>query len=319
MYVVGIDGGGTKTSIALFDITGKYYGTQIESYPSCLDSKSFEKTNPQLEKSIIKLIPPHSEEEIVLSSIFLGLGGIASTKDALFVESLVKTWKICKESTQIHAKNDIYCAHAAGLRGKTGMCFIIGTGSVGFGVDETGNEHRVGGYSPMEGDPGSSYHLGRMLLKALAKALDLRRSYSPLLTAVQQHLHIHGYTDYVNMINTISREETAQLAQLVTQYADVGDKFAVKLIERATDEITLMFHTIYQTLEIHNKQIAIVGSLGNAKSKYKEILYQKVKAIDANYEIFPTQLDPAIGSAILAFKHLQNENYQNFLPHAERK
>jgi N-acetylglucosamine kinase-like BadF-type ATPase len=312
MYIVGVDGGGTKTSAIVFDTEGKFYGKKTKEFPSSIDSVSIEQVHHQIEELIIDIIAK-KKDNIILTSIFLGLGGIASSTDSTHVESLVKSWQICDSTTMIQVKNDIYNAHASGLMGKPGICFIIGTGSVGFGVDEEANEHRVGGYSYKEGDPGSSFHLGRMTLKQLAKAMDHRITLTPFLMEVQTHLKIKSYSDYVGVINSISRYETAQLAKMVIKYTDRGDPIALKLINIATDEIILMLQAIINILHIRNRKIAIIGSLGNSESVFKNTLYEKVKKIDANYEIFPTTRDPVLGSGILAFKQIGNNNYEEYL------
>ncbi len=312
MYIVGVDGGGTKTSAIVFDTEGKFHGKKTRQFASSIDSVLIEQVHHQIEDLIIEIIGK-STDQIVLTSIFLGLGGIASSTDSKYVKSLVKTWQICNSTTMIQVKNDIYNAHAAGLLGNPGICFIIGTGSVGFGVDENGKEHRVGGYSYKEGDPGSSFHLGRMTLKHLAKAMDHRIAYTPFLTEVQAQLKISSYSDYVTVINSISRYETAQLAKIVTKFAEKRDPIALKLIEIAADEIILMLQAIMTALTIKQNKIAVIGSLGNSESLFKEILLSKVKQIDRKMEIFPTTRDPVIGSVILAFKQINNTHYLNYL------
>ena len=316
VYIVGVDGGGTKTSVIVFDTEGKFYGKKTRQFPSSIDSVPIEHVHNQIEELIIEIIAK-KKDNIILTSIFLGLGGIASSKDSTHVKSLVKTWQICNSRTIIHVKNDIYNAHAAGLLGNPGICFIIGTGSVGFGVDEEANEHRVGGYSYKEGDPGSSFHLGRMTLKLLAKAMDHRIDYSPFLTDVQTKLEIKSYSDYVGVINSISRYETAQLAKMVTKYAEDGDPIAFNLIDIATDEFILMLQAIINTLHIKNRKITTIGSLGNSDSLFKVLLAKKVKKIDARYELIPTTRDPVLGSAILAFKQIDNNKYENYFNSTE--
>ena len=320
MFVIGIDGGGTKTSIAIFDIAGKFYGIRTYKFSSSIDTVSFEIAHVMIKQALSEFltnITPQRPEKIKISSIFLGLGGIVTEEDSNFVENIVRSWDLCQPSTKIQAKNDIYNAHAAGLGGGSGICFIIGTGSVGFGMDDEGYVHRVGGYSYLEGDPGSSYHLGRLGLTALAKAIDHRIPFSPFLIAIQTQLQIFNYCDYVRMINSISRQETAQLAQLVTTYASSGDALALQFIDIATDEIILMFLAITRTLEIKNKEIAIIGSLGCADSPYKSMLKAKISRIDPEYSVFPSPHETVIGSVILAFKQIGNSFYLQYLKSLE--
>lgn len=78
MYVIGIDGGGTKTCIAVFDINGTYYGIKNCDFPSRIDSVSFDEVHFMIQRVIVDFF---AEKEIAknglfrISSIFLGLGG----------------------------------------------------------------------------------------------------------------------------------------------------------------------------------------------------------------------------------------------------
>jgi N-acetylglucosamine kinase-like BadF-type ATPase len=303
MYIVGVDGGGTKTKVAVFTKQQVLIGVKEVIKPSSIDTVSI-KESIQTIVSIIKDIIPI--EEFFVRSIFLGLGGISNSNDSNSIFQELLQYPYFSDKTMIDSKNDIYNAHAGGLDGKSGIAVIIGTGSVAFGKDEKGNTHRVGGYSYLEGDPGSSYDLGRQVLKLIAKQLDGRISTSLLLETSKESLHITCYEDFVGVINSIDRTTTASLAKLVTKYANEEDPYSIFIIEQATDEIVLMIQAIEKKLTIKNKEICIIGSLGNADTLYKDMLYKKLLSFNKRYDIHKSIDDPVIGSIILAQELLNN-------------
>lgn len=297
MNIVGVDGGGTKTKVAVFTEKQVLIGVKEVKKPSSIDTVSIKESIETIVSMIKEIIP---EEEFFVKSIFLGLGGISNNIDSNNIKQELLQYSHFSEESIIDSKNDIYNAHAGGLDGKCGIAVIIGTGSVAFGKDEKGNTHRVGGYSYLEGDPGSSYDLGTQVLKLIAKQLDGRIPSSLLLEASKDVLHITCYDDFVGVINSINRTTTASLAKLVTKYANEEDTYSLSIIEKATDEIVLMIQAIEKRLTIKNKEICIIGSLGNSDTLYKDILYKKLLLLNRTYNIHKTIDDPVIGSIILA-------------------
>lgn len=57
--------------------------------------------------------------------------------------------------------NDCLNAWAGSLNAKAGINLILGTGSIGFGLDEKGNTLRCGGGGPLIGDESSGYYIGK--------------------------------------------------------------------------------------------------------------------------------------------------------------
>lgn len=297
MYIIGVDGGGTKTKVIVYTLQGVLVGVKEVKQPSSIDTVSI--------KDSIRLICSMIKDVIIsdsfkISSIFIGLGGIASIDDSSSVENEFKQWGFCSEDTIVCAKNDIYNAHASVLQNKPGIVIILGTGSVAFGVNENLESLRVGGYSFLEGDPGSSYYIGRQLLKTIAKNLDNRCKSTPLITAAKKKLEVDDYSQYVSLINTINRTDTASLAKIVTHYADEHDSNSLRIIDNASDEIMLMIKAIERTIHIITKRIVLIGSLGTADTLYKKTLHKKIVKHNKHYIISSSCEDPVYGSYLLA-------------------
>jgi len=305
MYVLGIDGGGTKTAVAILDENGNLVGVGV-SGPSSVDTVSIETTKNSINEAIRQVI---SEDNIEIQSVFAGLGGIACLDHEKEVMQAIRDLPYIKKDANIVVKNDVVNALAGGLATRCGIAIIIGTGAVAYGMDELGNTWRSGGYHFKEGDAGSAYDLGFQALKAMARAMDGRFEKTAFTDELQEVL---GVVDFISAVKVYDeyfndRTKTAQLAKLVTKYADLGNLVALNIVETATDELALLIKAVDNHLQIQNKEVAIIGGLGNADTIYKKRFIEKVKMINSNFHVHQFLLDPVIGAALMALKNTGTE------------
>lgn len=301
MYVIGIDGGGTKTKACLMNAYGEVLGIGY-SGPSSIDTVPLCTTITHIKEAILECF---DNKEYKISSAYVGLGGIVTKEDGLKVSNELSKLELFENNSLIITENDTRTALAGGLATKEGISIIIGTGSVAFGRNDYGGEWLSGGFGYKEGDSGSSYDLGRQCLKQLAKAIDGRIETTPFISSVNDYLDINmDRSKLIKVIDElwVNRTATAALAPFVTKYANLGDSNALEIVERATSELALLIKAVYKNVPLKNKQVAVIGSLGNAKGVFNQIFIQKVNNIDNDIEIIPQKLDPAIGAALQALK-----------------
>lgn len=301
MYVLGVDGGGTKTKACLMNEYGDILGIGIAG-PSSIDTVPLEVSLKNISQAIF-----HSfkEEHYSISAAYLGLGGVVSREDGLKVSIELSKLDFFEKAPIILTENDTRTALAGGLATKEGIAVIIGTGSVAFGKNLQGEKWISGGYGYKEGDAGSSYDLGRQALKITARALDGRITTTPFILEVLGYLGItNNKVEFIKKLDElwVDRTATAALAPLVTRYGNLEDMHAVAIIDKATSELALMVEAVYRKISLANKQVAVIGSLGNAEGLFKHSFIDKVKFIDKELEVIPQRLDPSVGAALQALK-----------------
>ena len=302
MYI-GIDGGGTKTKTMLVDEALQVLSV-VETGPSSIRTVPFEMSMDHLEAGIRVVL----EKNDKIKALFAGLGDVTGESDSKAVkEALLKRLPELKEAV-ITVKNDVFNAHAGALAGEEGIALIIGTGSVAFGVDHTGKAHRAGGYSYKEGDLGSAYGLGSQALRLLGKVYDGRAEGSALTDKLFEHFGIASFPDMVALYDTTytARTEVAKLGPIITEFAAKGDVNARMIIDKATDELLLMVRAVDHALAFKQKQLGIIGSLGQADTLHRKMFLEKLNDYDAEYAVFNAKEDPAFGAAILAKQSLEN-------------
>lgn len=299
MFYIGIDGGGTKTKAVLIDSEGNVLGVG-NSGPSSIRTVSNQVSKQNILEAIKQCI---GDKNITITAVFAGLGDIESRQDKELVQSFLEDSPLLSNTSKIQVESDVYNALYGGLGIlNEGVSVIIGTGSVAFGVKDN-KTNRVGGYSFKEGDPGSSFDLGRMCLWHVSKILDGRKKRTAFGEALLDVLKISTRVSYVEMLDEyyLDRTKTAQLARLVTTYAELHDEYALEILNEGVKGIVEIIDTCSNNLDLSNKNVAIIGSLGNYPTYFLE-LKRQLEAIDENYNVFPSLYDPCVGAVIGALK-----------------
>lgn len=301
--IIGIDGGGTKTKVLATD-RGLRPLAEALGGPSSIRTVPFPEAIGNIFAAFETCLRTAGDEPV--EALFAGLGDVAGEEDGETVIRALRTHpRLAK--TPMGVKNDVYNAHAGALEGNPGIALIVGTGSVAFGVDESGKSHRAGGYSYKEGDFGSAYGLGKQALSLLGKARDGRAEESPLTETLREHFGIRTFMDMVALYDRLHTERTeiASLAPFVTRFAAKGDPNALAILEFSTGELLQMIRAVDRSLSLSNREVGIIGSLGNADTPYRAMLLRKVAEFDPRYRVFPAKKDPVFGSCVLAEKLLK--------------
>lgn len=287
---LGIDGGGTKTAVCLLD-ENKNIIAQAQSGPSSYDTVTQEVFKENILDALSKLT---YEGEIV--SVFAGLGGICNENDANVVRNTLFMIEELKNAI-IEVDNDVTNAFYSVFGEENGIVAIIGTGSVAYGIKD-GKSHRCGGYCYQEGDAGSSYDLGRKALQYYAKVIDKRMPETDFSKSIGQYINVYSFADLAHYFVNATRTEIASLARIVTENQD--NTVAANIINEAVESIVEMITTVYEQLQFEKVNFSMIGSLGNADTLYKELLFKKLKECNYDIQYIKPKYDAYLGSSIKA-------------------
>lgn len=163
-FVLGIDGGGTKTIARLVNLdTGQQW--QVLGGASSL-TNNYNVALSTCESLIEQLCEQaHCRRDEI--TIVLGLAG-ANQKDkaSKFEESLATDFNDIKVYTD--AKTSLYGANA----GEPVAVVALGTGSVGAALTFDGNETQTGGWGFIVGDEGSGAKMGVLIIRSVLSELE---------------------------------------------------------------------------------------------------------------------------------------------------
>jgi len=305
-YLIGIDGGGTKTDCAIADLSGKII-QQSTGKPSNFlvigVEEAVENIFALIEENLFALEGDFSD----VKQIVIGVAGAGREEDAALLE---KGFKDFADQEGIHFKgvkvlSDAHVALEGAFPSSAGCILIAGTGSILFGKNENGVLHRVGGFGRLIGDEGSGYSIGRKALNAVSKASDGRGEetlISELLDAKMNH------NTSKNIINKVYTEklDVASVAKIVIEAAEEGDPIAEDILDEEADELVLHVRSLINKINKNNFSVSFSGSLIDNKNYYSDLLKRKIKSTLPNVNIIQAAFPP-LGGAIIFAKRLANE------------
>lgn len=299
-YLIGLDGGGTKTKCVLtdFNFTPLYecqggpsnfliIGTQTVS--ETILSLITESTNH------LKISPDE------ISSIFIGTTGAGRPNDAQKLKhDFIQYAQTEGYSFQsFNVDSDARIALEGAFSGGPGSLLIAGTGSVMIGKDKNNNIYRVGGYGRFIGDEGSGNTLGRKGLNQIAKEMDGRGD-KTLLTEILKH--DFGITDSSQLITEVYRNnfDIASFAPKVIEVAQNGDKIANRILEEESDELLLHVKSLFNMIGEETLKLCLMGGTIASENYYSAMFKKKIELHLPNVKIVSAENPPKIGAAFMA-------------------
>lgn len=304
--IAGVDGGATKTRVALADTTGRILGTG-RSGPSNYGSVPKHKIRNHMEEAFRQAL---GQADIVITQVetmFLGLAGVVSEADRDAIRYIVEGNDVI-HAKKIAVDHDIRISLAGGLGGKEGIALIVGTGSSCYGRRSDRRDWMAGGWGHLLDDRGSAYDLARRGLSAVIRATDDRGPKTDLTEAVMQQLNISQIHEIMQKVyvdglsgNPMTKEELASLAPLVTKAAQEDDDVALQIIREGISELVLMVKTVANHLNFSSSRIPFVisGGMVNGSPLIKKELFETLRSSVPKITI---QEPPVQGSVLLALQ-----------------
>lgn len=316
-YILGIDGGGSKTICILMDDTRQVLG-RGEAGASNYQSIGIEASLKSIESAIYMAVNEAIKitNVINIEAICLGLAGVGRTGDIEVVKNLVKELQTSKlllvnwelQPANIVISNDALIALVGGVGHPVGIVVAVGTGSIVFGQNPQGETKRVGGWGYILGDEGSAYKIAVTGMQAALKAYDGRDISTSLIDAFTQHLGLDSIEDLIEVIyrRGWGVKQIAALAPIVDLAAASGDEVANKIIDDAVQELVKATSTVIDAIFSLGSVVEVVttGSIWRGRCKIHERFTVSItKKFPYVKVIFP-RYEPAYGAGLLALQRL---------------
>lgn len=305
-YVLGIDGGGTKTQAVIIDDSGHLCGTGLGG-PSNYDDVGVETTQASIKQAVDAARQMADLPQTPLAAAFLGMAGVVSPTDRAIIQEIAQNLDLALPKT-LGVDHDCRIALAGGLSGRPGLVQIAGTGSSTFGLNAAGEGWRSGGWGQLISDEGSSYWLGVQAMRTAVSAFDGRIDHTALLEKVQAHLGLAHINDIMHRIylTGLARAEVAGLAPLVIEAARAGDDAALGLINQGTQELAECVFAVARRLGFTGGpcELAMVGGLFRAGDIFVRPFKNAVLGKLPHCRVIPAELPPVLGACVLSLQML---------------
>jgi len=292
-YLLGIDGGGTKTLAAVLDLQG---GTVHLGHggPSNLDAVGSQLAVRALLEAADEAIGGAGIYGDQLGSAVLAIAGTDTSAIAGAVrEARTDAWLVV---------NDVVGAWATATGASPGVAVISGTGSNVFGVGPDGG-WRAGGWGHVLGDEGSGHWLGIQSIKA---ALGDRESSGPP-TAISEVAPAFFKAPSVEALATLVyskpliKGEIAAFAAETARLAYEGDAVARGLYERAAAELAVQIGAVLAKTGLTGRfPVGLIGSAFKAGAVFVEPLTAAIHELSPQAIVTRVEMAPVGGSLLLA-------------------
>ncbi|BCZ48811.1 ATPase [Clostridium gelidum] len=299
-YVIGVDGGGTKTEAIAYTEDGK----QISSgYSGCGNIVvNEEKGLKNIEISILQCLENLNVNNCI--HIYAGLAGAEVGNNKEIIENYLKS----RFPTSITVLNDADLAFNAVLKGEDGILTISGTGSISFGV--LSNKHaRAGGWGNILGDEGSGYNIALQALKKIVSEKDDGLESSALSKEILKTINAATIFDMVKFVYNSNKADIAAIVPIIVKAAQNNDEYAINILKEASKDLVKITVKVYKLLGFSFKvKIAIKGSILTKIPMMKEFYIRYLSDEISDFEIIDEYGSPTKGGYYLACK---NQNFKS--------
>jgi len=304
-YVVGIDGGGTKTEAVLVDEHGRVVSSGIGG-PSNPNGVSPEAVFASLRDAVGgALAGAENGSRYAVAATCVGMAG--SRGHHGLIRDVAAKLGVGKRVVIV---SDVVIAFWGVIAKALGVVVIAGTGSSAYGVSPQGDTADAGGWGYLIGDEGGGYDIGRAGIMAAVRAYDGRGP----ATALQERLLAFFRLETMRQIlpqiyhpsGGDSRMPIAKFAPIVVRAASEGDAVSRDILERAGHQLGLTAVAVVRKLALCDREfdLGLVGSVFKAGDLVIRPLRDVVLEVAPQARIFVSHRPPVLGAARLALREI---------------
>jgi N-acetylglucosamine kinase-like BadF-type ATPase len=306
-YVIGVDGGGSKTTAILCTLDGAIIA-EAQGGPSNFHIVGLECTAVTILDLVDTCCHAIGCISAQIGALCAGLAGVGRPTDqqlvfnALHAEARKRNLIL----NNVQVEHDARIALEGAFNGAPGVIAIAGTGSIVYGKDERGTMYRAGGWGRTIGDEGSGFAIGREAFRAVALALDDSRKKTVLSKLFQTRLGIGSQESIIDAVYE-KKFDIPTAAPLVIQAAEEGDRTAKQILLHAASELAITIDVVVSRMRKKQKRksplhLACLGGVLSQGSYYSRTLHAQVKRRTPFVQWCAPAASALVGAALLAIQ-----------------
>jgi N-acetylglucosamine kinase-like BadF-type ATPase len=298
--VIAVDGGGSKTDVAIVSLTGQVLGRALG--PGC--SHHFLGAADAvgvIDDAVRTALAQTVDTEVVAAHLYLT--GIDMPEESELIASGLRPLPWAPE--QLTVDNDVFALLRAGTDARNACVVVCGTGINGAAIRADGAVSRILALGHISGDWGGGSGLIDSVLWHAARAEDGRGPQTDLHAALLRWTgaqSVHELSMELHNGTYELREVWSRVPELF-DIARAGDDVARHLVERQADEIVVLAAALMRELGLEQQPIPLVLGGGVAASR-DPLLYARIeqqrRSLISQSTLVIEQAPPVIGSALLA-------------------
>jgi glucosamine kinase len=302
-FVIGIDGGGTKTRAILADERGTQIAEAVGA-GSAVRPQEVERSAGVIAGVVRDVVEAADKADMRPRVLCVGVAGVGREPERQALLEMLVSHEIAEDVVVL---TDFAVALEDAFGDGPGVLLIAGTGSSAFARGPTGATARCGGWGPIIGDEGGGAWIGRRALSVVSAATDGREPETALTGAILTATEAEEATALIRWAAAATPAMFASLAPVVMQVADAGDLRANSLVSMAVEELALHVRSLARQLftdERASVPVAFTGGLLSKGTSLRKRLEHRMKSAVPGAQVRAEPIDPARGAVRAALKQL---------------
>jgi glucosamine kinase len=303
-FVLGIDGGATKTLAAVLDLESGAVHLG-EGGPSNEDAVGTRAAVDALLKAAGRAIERAGVAPGGLDAAVGALSGTDTEGVARRLRSARSGQGQSQSGEEWIVVNDVVAAWAAATGARPGIGVISGTGSNVFGVGADGAAWRAGGWGQLLGDEGSGYWLGAESIGAALRDRDGSGPQTALSGAAVDFFGVPSVEALAARVygKPLGKSEIAAFATETARCVASGDAVARELFERGARLLSEQIGAVIRHTGLSGDfPVGLIGSVFKAGGVFVQPLTRAVQELAAQARISVVEMAPVGGSLLLAMR-----------------
>lgn len=299
-YVIGIDGGGTKTHALIVGLDGAVVA-ECTGGPTNIGSVGITQAAQILYDLIHDCCLKAECAAPALQNVVLGIAGAGRPQArAELAEKLTAIGNKKKfPLRQLVIESDARIALEAAFAGGPGIVLIAGTGSIALYRTEDGKILRSGGWGALLGDEGSGFAIGRDGLNAALRQHDGRGEKTLLTKKALEHFAIAGIEEMVTKVYQ-DKADIAAFAPKVLDASFERDRIAHLILVKNSTELVEHVRVLTMLTRPHRRlPVSLMGGLLGSENVYQKLVKEKIVGSLPNVVVQQPKFPAAFGAAII--------------------
>lgn len=286
-YIIGIDGGGTKTLGVLWDASNKEIKRVENGFANF--NVNYEVSKANIEKTIGDLLIENSNTNIII-----GVSGYSGLKDPNQYEKELSE----KFNTKVTLKDDGYLAlNSVDNENNLPVILVIGgTGSIVYGL-KNNKTYRYGGHGHLLGDEGSGYNLVIEAFKFIIKENDDNKRQSNFTKEILNSLNFSTINEIKQYVYSESKNNIASHTRIINKLVKNNNKTAIKLVTKEAKKLSKQVKSIVKKMKINDMFIlALRGGFIKNSHMFSKVLITELEKSKIDFKLDTSNNEPVLGA-----------------------
>jgi N-acetylglucosamine kinase-like BadF-type ATPase len=306
--LLGVDGGNSKTHLALADESGALLAAvagPTSSHQQVGMNRGMQRLLAMAEAAARHAGLDAGRRPLV-DAAALCVAGADLRSDVARLKAAATEIGLASDVT-VH--NDAFAPLRAGAARGWGVAVICGAGVNCVGLAPDGRTAAFPALGDISGDWGGGYSVGMAGLQAAIRARDGRGPRTILERVVPEHFGLRRPIDVTTALyrHRLAIERVRELSPVVFRAAADGDAAARDIIDRLGDELALMAIAIIRRLSLVRRDVDVVlaGGLFEARDEpLVDRIAAGVREVAPRASVRPLNRPPVLGALLLALDRL---------------